>query len=253
VDSEAWRLFDRLAADYDQELPFFARYGESIVDVLAPAPGARFLDLGAGRGALSAAALRRGCAVTAVDAAPAMVARLRAEFPTVAVHLMDAQSLSFPDDEFDLVAAAFVVHLVDEPERAVAQARRVLVPGGRLAFTGGTLRQPANDLGDRLHALFGEFNAYLPPGGGMGRPIDPPRLLADAGFVDVREAQAETAVPVPDSAVLWRWAMSHGYRAFIEDLPAPRREEFRERLLVLPIGDGILRRSASIWSGAKPH
>lgn len=46
-------LFDRVAGDYDRVAPFFAAYGPGIVRVLAPPAGCRFLDLGAGRGALS--------------------------------------------------------------------------------------------------------------------------------------------------------------------------------------------------------
>jgi SAM-dependent methyltransferase len=100
----AWTVFDRV-------VPFLASFGAAIVDVLDPPPGRRFLDLGAGRGALTGPALSRGCLVTAVDASPAMVARLTADFPAAAV------------------AAAF----------------RVLVPGGRFALpaTGHVLRRSA--------------------------------------------------------------------------------------------------------------
>jgi SAM-dependent methyltransferase len=255
VDRQAWRLFDQLADEYDQELPFFARYGEAIVAGLAPQPGTRFLDLGAGAGALTAAALAHGCVVTAIDAAPGMVARLRANFAAATVFEMDAEALTLPSDSFDLVAAAFVVHLVERPEAVLAQAYRVLVPGGRFAFTGGTggVGRPSEDgLADRLHALFGEFNQFLPPGGGMGRPIEPPDLLRGAGFVDLQQTRAESAVRVADPPTLWRWVRSHGYRAFLDDLPAPRYAEFEARLLALPLGDGILRRAATVWSGAKP-
>jgi 2-polyprenyl-3-methyl-5-hydroxy-6-metoxy-1,4-benzoquinol methylase len=86
-----WALFDRVAEDYDQVAPFFASYGASIVDVLDPPPGCRFLDLGAGRGALTGPALARGCAVTAVDASPAMVSLLGAAFR--------ARVLELPADE----------------------------------------------------------------------------------------------------------------------------------------------------------
>lgn len=178
MDGPAWRLFDRVAADYDQVAPFFAEYGAAIMDVLDPPAGCRFLDLGAGRGALTAPALERGCVVTAVDAAPAMV--------------------------------------------------------------------------ERLDALFGEFAAYLPPNGGMGRPVDAADLLEEAGFVDLREDHAGIAITFPDNAMLWRWACSHGYRAFIDDLPDDRRREFHDRVMELPAGDRVLPRATGIWSGRKP-
>lgn len=255
MSSPSWQLFERVAGEYDQVLPFFAGYGAEIVAVLDPQPGCRFLDLGAGRGALTAAALGRGCEVTAVDAAPAMVDRLAASHPTVDARVMDAQALAFPDGTFDLVAAAFVIHVLEDPAAGVAQAYRVLTPGGRFAFTGGGAGgggvEPTS-LGSRLDALFAEFAAYLPPSGGMGRSLDPAQVLAAAGFVDIRQERVSVAVPVPDNATLWRWAMSHGYRAFIEDLPEQRRRQFQDRMLALPDGDRTLRRESGLWSGRKP-
>jgi ubiquinone/menaquinone biosynthesis C-methylase UbiE len=113
--SVAWRLFERVAGQYDQVIPFFASYGASIMSVLSPSPGCRFLDLGAGRGALSAAALERGCQVVAVDAAPTMVARLVDHLPSAYGCVMDAQALALADGCVDLVAAAFVLHLLPAP------------------------------------------------------------------------------------------------------------------------------------------
>ncbi|GAA2611781.1 hypothetical protein GCM10010399_48300 [Dactylosporangium fulvum] len=176
---------------------------------------------------------------------------------------MDAQALAFGTGSFDLVAASFVIHVLDSPAVGVAEAYRVLVPGGRFAFTGGSARSrtgqaagPASaenrSLGARLDALFVEFAGHLPPEGSMGQPVDAADLLTDAGFVDLREDRAEVAVYFPDGETLWRWVMSHGYRAFVEDLPAVHRREFRARVLALGSDDRILRRTTGVWSGRKP-
>jgi SAM-dependent methyltransferase len=252
VDTSAWRLFDRVAADYDEVVPFFAEFGVAIVAALDPPPGCRFLDVGAGRGALTGPALARGCVVTAVDASPAMVDRLAAAHPAAVTAVMDAAALTFPAASFDLVAAAFVIHLLDDPAAGVAEAYRVLAPGGRFAFTGGGVAPEPASLGARLDALFMEFTPYLPPGGSVGRPVDAAGLLTAAGFVDLREDRAEVAVRFTDNAVLWRWAMSHGYRAFIDDLPADRREEFHKRVRRLPADDRVLRRTTGVWSARRP-
>lgn len=259
MDGAAWKLFDRVAGDYDEVVPFFAEFGAAIVAVLEPPAGCRFLDVGAGRGALTGPALARGCVVTAVDAAPSMVERLRVEHPAAAAYVMDAESLAFADGSFDLVASAFVIHVLDDPAAAIAEAYRVLAPGGRFAFTGGSARTsgnaapaPVSSLGTRLNALFGEFAAYLPPGGSMGVPVDAADLLEEAGFANLREDRAEVAVTFADHAMLWRWAMTHGYRAFVEDLPDDRRHEFHQRVLDLPADDRTLRRTTGVWSGRKP-
>ena len=108
-------------------------------------------------------------------------------------------------------------------------------------------------LSSRLDALFVEFAAYLPPDGSMGRPVDAAELLDVAGFVDVSMTNVDVAVPFSDNEALWRWALSHGYRAFIEDLPDDRRREFYQRVLELPGDDRVLRRSTGIWIGNKPE
>jgi hypothetical protein len=63
--------------------------------------------------------------------------------------------------------------------------------------------------------------------------------------------QAEVTVDVPDNETLWRWMMSHGYRAFVEALPVPHRERFRQRVLHFPPYDRALSRTTWVWSGRK--
>ncbi len=260
MEGSAWKLFDHVAADYDQVAPFFAEYGAAIMDVFDPPAGCRFLDLGAGRGALTGPALERGCVVTAIDAAPAMIERLAADYPAAVTHVMNAEALSLPSDCFDLVACSFVIHILDDPAAAIAEAYRVLAPGGRFATTGSSNRHRASEnfatqmpsLGGRLDALFAEFAAYLPPNGSMGRQVDTADLLEEAGFVDLHEDHAGVAIAFPDNAMLWRWALSHGYRAFIQDLPDDRRRQFHHRVMDLPADERVLRRATGIWSGRKP-
>ncbi|GIF77413.1 class I SAM-dependent methyltransferase [Asanoa siamensis] len=254
-----WTLFDRVAADYDAVVPFFAEFGAAIVAAVDPPAGCRFLDLGAGRGALTGPALARGCRVTAVDAAPAMCAHLATAYPEAVVHVMDAERLDLPAGALDVVASAFVIHVLSSPAAGVGEAFRVLAPGGRFAFTGGSARSRlpgpigGAPLAGRLDALFGEFAAHLAPGGSMGTPVDAADLLDAAGFVEIREARAEATVTFPDNATLWRWIMTHGYRAFVEDLPDNHRAEFHDRVLALPLDDGVLHRVTGIWSGRKPE
>src|SRR5688500_3748976 len=62
------RKYDELADRYEEVFPYVADVGKLLVDHASPPPGARVLDVGAGRGAVARAALSRGCVVTAVDA-----------------------------------------------------------------------------------------------------------------------------------------------------------------------------------------
>ncbi len=97
-------------------------------------PG-RVLDLGAGVG-YSFRSLQKADRVVALEPDPSMLrrARARAESRPVELVLGDGMRLPFRDGSFDAVAAALVLCTVPDLATVLAEVRRVLVPGGRLAF-----------------------------------------------------------------------------------------------------------------------
>ncbi len=111
--------------------------------------GDRLLDLGAGGGRHAFEAMRRGAAVTAVDADPAevrtvgaMMAAMVSEDPATidaggggAATVGDACRLPFGDATFDRVIAAEVLEHIPDDRRAMAELSRVLRPGGTIAVT----------------------------------------------------------------------------------------------------------------------
>jgi len=241
-------VFDRLAPEYDTVLPFFTAMAERIVAAVPIAAGTRVLDLGAGAGAVTGQALARGARVTAVDAAPAMVSRLRAGHPRAESAVMDAHRLDFPDASFDVVVASFVMHLVDEPDAAAREVSRVLAPGGVFALT--LPGPPPGWPRAREHDLWAEYSQYLLPGGEIGRPLDVSALLSGAGFTDVAVGPAEVDLAVPGGGqTLWRWYLSHGTIVFIDHLPPGRRAEFRRRVIAGEVGSERLHAVASLWTG----
>ena len=128
--------FDALAARYDRlraptELTpvheLLAREGE-----LA---GRRVLDIGCGTGIHAAILAERfGCKVAGIDASAGMLAEARAKLPDADLRQAVAEELPFGDGTFDAALMMLVVHHLDRP-RAFAEARQVLVPGGRLLIT----------------------------------------------------------------------------------------------------------------------
>jgi SAM-dependent methyltransferase len=129
-------------AAYDRYLGpmLFEPYAADLVGRLKLPPVANVLEVAAGSGILTARlrrALPATAALTATDLNGAMLAYARAKMPDAAITWQpaDAQQLPFPDGAFDLVACQFGVMFVPDKLRAFREARRVLRPGGELAFS----------------------------------------------------------------------------------------------------------------------
>lgn len=94
--------------------------------------GYRVLDIGCGDGMLTGTLAATGASVTGIDADPEIVAAAAATVPSATVVMGRAESLPFADGSFDLVVANTVLCLIDDRRAALAEAVRVLRPGGRL-------------------------------------------------------------------------------------------------------------------------
>jgi SAM-dependent methyltransferase len=93
------------------------------------------LDIASGPGDMTAFAARQGLRVVGVDFCSKMTSLASERHPGVEFLTGDAESLPFGDNLFDAVTMNFgMLHLAN-PDRAIAEAARVLRPGGRFAFT----------------------------------------------------------------------------------------------------------------------
>ena len=93
------------------------------------------LDVGCGPGYVSAAAAERGANPIGLDFSGEMIGIAKRMFPQIEFREGDAQNLPFADGSFDRVLANFALLHLAAPERACAEACRVLKPGGRFGFT----------------------------------------------------------------------------------------------------------------------
>jgi demethylmenaquinone methyltransferase / 2-methoxy-6-polyprenyl-1,4-benzoquinol methylase len=96
-------------------------------------PGDRVLDACCGTGDLALACVAEGGRVTGLDFSERMLERARRKSSAVEWVAGDAVALPFGEQEFDAATVGFGVRNVPELERGLAELRRVLRPGGRLA------------------------------------------------------------------------------------------------------------------------
>lgn len=98
-------------------------------------PGARVLDAGCGPGYVAGCAHLLGAETEGIDFAQGMIDQARKTFPNLTFSLGDVEDLPAPDHTFDAVLSNIVLFHVTDPARAMAQAHRVLKPGGRFVFS----------------------------------------------------------------------------------------------------------------------
>jgi SAM-dependent methyltransferase len=128
------RSFGAVAAEYAEYRPGYPV--DAVEWALAPAPGTDVLDLGAGTGKLTEAALQvPGVLVTAVDPDPAMLAELNCRFPAVDARVGPAEAIPLADASVDAVIVGQAWHWFDR-DVAEPEIARVLRPGGVLAVIG---------------------------------------------------------------------------------------------------------------------
>jgi demethylmenaquinone methyltransferase/2-methoxy-6-polyprenyl-1,4-benzoquinol methylase len=160
-------------------------------------PGDRVLDACCGTGDLALAARGAGGEVTGLDFSAKMLERARRKAPSIEWVEGDLLDLPFESASFDAATVGFGVRNVADLELALAELRRVLVPGGRLAILEittprGLLRPFYRVWFDRVVPALGRLlrggdaYTYLPasvrrfPG-----PDDLARLMRGAGFAEV--------------------------------------------------------------------
>jgi ubiquinone/menaquinone biosynthesis C-methylase UbiE len=195
--------YDRIATGYAQWwAPVLAPAVGELLDEVGPRIGAqeRLVDIGTGTGQLGLGALARWrhvsvvgidassgmCAVADAEADRILSASERVRFRSV---LAPADALPFPDGAFDVALSSFVFQLVPNRARALREARRILRPGGILAFVSWL----ADDRAFEPDMTFDDVLDELGIGarGFDGRSGDLPsvegaaRELRRAGFADV--------------------------------------------------------------------
>jgi ubiquinone/menaquinone biosynthesis C-methylase UbiE len=174
-------------------------FREELLAALKPKPGENVLDLGCGPGEPSLTISRLVGPmghVTGLDLSEKMVAIAQSVASARGAEnadfrVMDCSSLTFGRDQFDAAVSSFGFQIFTNPEKAAAEAHRVLRPEGRIAVS-------VWSTGDKvpfLHAIVGPMlehaepdeTGYLPTPYETGGPGEMVSFLESAGFRDARE------------------------------------------------------------------
>lgn len=153
------------AEAYDAHFGFVAQHGDDLVDLLAPEPGERILDVGCGTGRHAAMIAARGAHVVGVDSDPGMLAKARADHPEVLFISADARTMTRSDlgDEapFGGCLSNAALHWMTPQDLVLRHIRRLLGPGALfVAEMGGSGNVEALD--DSLRAALADLGMADP-------------------------------------------------------------------------------------------
>src|SRR6201989_2100679 len=168
------RYHDAAAEEYDSKWGIdFGEIGQrqvrlKLVKALGGLKGRSFgdaLEIGSGTGYFSLNLVQLGVIerLTATDISPGMLKQLAATAEALGLEDVttvetEAETLPFEDESFDLVLGHAVLHHIPDLDKAFAEFRRVLRPGGRIVFAGEPSRY-----GDRLAALPKRTGVFVAP------------------------------------------------------------------------------------------
>jgi SAM-dependent methyltransferase len=233
--------WDRAAGAYEECWTDTSLFIAPLLDAAGVSAGTRLLDIACGPGFVSEAAVARGAVPTGVDVSESMLERARLRVPDVEFVLGDAQALSFGDAAFDAVTLNFGLQHVSKPDLALREARRVLVDGGRLAFTvwvaEGHVADEILEAALAAHAL----PVSVPEGPDPYRFADAGesrRALEAAGFAAVAVETVTAPWRTPTADLLFEAHMHAGLRegTVLRAQPPERLEAIRAAIV-----DGVSR------------
>ena len=148
-------FWDRTAKIYDRFMRKDAAAYEWMYELLRPVVRHKtVLELAAGTGLIAKNIVSSANHIEATDASPEMIAEARRDNQSAKLHfsVQDMFHLPYADQSFDVVIVSNALHIVPEPERALAEIRRMLKDDGILVAP--TFTHAGNDFRGKVKAFF---------------------------------------------------------------------------------------------------
>jgi SAM-dependent methyltransferase len=199
--------WEEVSTGYERHFGSLTRQSvDALLQAAGVDAGKSLLDVCCGPGMIAEAAAALGAEATGIDFSAAAVRIASSRVGAARFDVGDAQSLPYADDHFDAVVCGFGIIHLPHPNRALAEMRRVLKPGGRLALSVWEMPSAANGFG----LIYGSIRAHanldvdLPHGPDFFQFSDPERLegaLLHTGFAEV---------DISSAPQIWEFADAHG-------------------------------------------
>lgn len=228
-----------LAATYDQTSLRQFNHGKILIAALNPRPGERVLDVGCGTGRLGdyvANLVAPNGEVVGIDPLSLRIELAGLKNPRFTARVGRAEDLSaFPDASFDVVYSNSVFHWVSDKLTALREALRVLKPGGRIGINSADAERPHQSAALVRESVLEEGLGSVSEASAFGTNYrvsgnELVRLLADAGFEQLRVTPHTFVDDVEGADDLIAWSTSSSFGNFLSELDAAQRDRVRTRL-----------------------
>ncbi len=137
---------------YDENHSFVSKYGNSLIELLAPREGERILDLGCGTGDLAKRLFDQGVQVIGVDKSNNMITQASEKYPEIPFFVQDATQLPYTN-EFDAVFSNATLHWVTKPKQALECIYKGLKQTGRFVAEFGGKGNVQTIIDEIIHQL----------------------------------------------------------------------------------------------------
>lgn len=233
--------------------------GPLFVDAIEVPAGRRWLDVGCGTGALSAAILDRGSpsSVVGVDPSQGFLVTAQARLgDRVSLHRGDATAIPLGDASVDVVVSGLVLNFVPDQPAALAEMKRVAAPDGTIAAY-------VWDYAEKMQLMRHFWDAAISLDASVAqmdelvrfpvcRPEPLRRLFADAGLRDIQVSAIDIATPFASFDDYWAPFLggqgpAPSYAMSLDEAARQRlRDTLKQRIAVNP--DGSIAMTARAWA-----